>query len=87
MAPIAIASEPSLPDLVPAAAEAPVAAPQAATDPEPASETESKPASETESGPTAPPVDRDALLDRLRARSKRLNPGALQVILASRRRG
>ena len=71
MAPIAIASEPSLPDIRPPPAATPV---------------EARPAT---AGPESTPsqVDREALLDRLRARSRRLNPGALQVILASRRRG
>lgn len=86
MAPIAIASEPSLPDIMPAAVGAPVEPPAAEKGREPPSATESERASATESEPIAPRVDRDALLDRLRARSKRLNPGALQVILASRRR-
>jgi hypothetical protein len=71
MAPIAIASEPSLPDLPASVAERPAQA--------------SPPVTGSDSA--APRADRDALLDRLRARSKRLDPGALQVILASRRRG
>ncbi len=75
-APIAIGSEPSLPG---------IATPVAAT-PDITTRDLATPVGTTHE-PASSSVDRDALLDRLRARSKRLNPGALQVILASRRRG
>jgi hypothetical protein len=71
VAPIAIASEPSLPDLPASVEERPARSSPHVTGSESAS----------------PRGDRDALLERLRARSKRLDPGALQVILGSRRRG
>ncbi|HEX4627830.1 MAG TPA: hypothetical protein VH137_03490 [Gemmatimonadales bacterium] len=73
MTPIAIASEPSLPSLP----DPPAPAPRPPVAPSPAA---------TGPGAASPHADRDALLERLRARSKRLDPGALQVILASRRR-